>query len=147
VIDGQTYSRLQDVIRREGRSLLQYAIDSFPWAAGNSTAGIDRLKELAGAEADAVAALARLLARHHLAPPWLGAYPTPFTSFNFLSLDRLVPLLVRYQRDDIARLEGELAEFEDREVHGQVKHLLDVKRHNLKQLEELATLATPAAKT
>jgi hypothetical protein len=143
VIDGQTYSRLQDIIRREGRSLLQYAVDSFPWTSGNEGEAMACLHELAREEAEATTSLARYLVKHRLTPPWLGAYPMAFTSFNFLALDRLLPLLVEHQRRGIADLEVDVRQVEDHEARTHLQHLLEVKRQNLKRLEALV----PAAKT
>jgi hypothetical protein len=137
VIDAQTYGRLQDIIRREGRSLLQYAIESFPWTTTGSDGRPAALRQLAEVEAEAAAELARLLVRHRLSPPYLGAYPTAFTSFNYLAIDRLVPLLADYQRRGIVKLENDLRELTDEEVRAAVRHLLEVNTANLKKLESL----------
>jgi hypothetical protein len=146
VIDAQTYSRLQNIIRREGRSLLQYAVESFPWTNNRADARPAVLQQAAQDEAEAAAELARLLVRHRLTPPWLGAYPMAFTSFNYLALDRLVPLLVQYQLRDIAELEADLKQFDDEEVRDLVRGLLNVKQANLKKLEGLLLPgAEPAA--
>jgi hypothetical protein len=146
VIDAQTYSRLQDIIRREGRSLLQYAVESFPWTNSGADARPAVIRQAAHDEAEAAAELARLLVRHRLSPPWLGAYPMAFTSFNYLALDRLVLLLVQYQLRDIAALEADLKQFDDEEVRDRVRHLLNVKQANLKKLEALLLPgAEPAA--
>jgi hypothetical protein len=146
VIDAQTYSRLQDIIRREGRSLLQYAVGSFPWTNSGADARPAVLLQAAQDEAEAAADLARLLVRHRLTPPWLGAYPMAFTSFNYLALDRLVPLLVQYQLRDIAELEADLKQLDDEVVRDLVRGLLNVKQANLKKLEGLLLPgAEPAA--
>jgi hypothetical protein len=146
VIDAQTYSRLQDIIRREGRSLLQYAVESVPWTNSGADARPAVLQQAAQDEAEAAAELARLLVRHRLSPPWFGAYPMAFTSFNYLALDRLVPLLVRYQLRDIAELEADLKQLDDEEVRDLVRGLLNVKQANLKKLEGLLLPgAEPAA--
>jgi hypothetical protein len=138
VIDAPTYNRLQGIIRREGRSLLQYADDSFPWAAGaGEAADVAEVKRLAAAEREAYAALGRLLVKHRLTPPWLGAFPVGFTSFNYLSVTRLLPLLARYQRDGIAALEADLRHFSDDEVRFALKHVLEVKNETLANLEAL----------
>ncbi len=146
MIDAQTYSRLQDIIRREGRSLLQYAVESFPWTI---TAADERpavVQQAAADEAEATAELARLLVRHHLSPPWLGAYPMGFTSFNYLALDRLVPLLVQQQIRGIAEVQADSKGLEDEEVRDLVRGLLRVKEANLKKLEGLLLPgAEPAA--
>ena len=146
MIDAQTYSRLQDVIRREGRSLLQYAAESVPWTVTAADVRPALLQQAAHDEAEAVGELSRLLARHRLTPPWLGAYPMAFTSFNFLALDRLLPLLVKHQIRGVAALEADLAALEDPEVRDAVRGLLNVKQENLKKLEGLLLpRAEPAA--
>ncbi|MCC6419553.1 MAG: hypothetical protein IT429_15070 [Gemmataceae bacterium] len=147
MIDAQTYSRLQDIIRREGRSLLQYAIDSFPWAGSQTAAANACLQEMAQEEAEAIGQLGRLLLRHRLTPPYLGPYPMAFTSYNFLALGRLLPLLVRHQRADIDRLEADLKQVSDPEVRGPLQHLLDVKRRHLAELEALEPMGKPALKS
>ena len=146
VIDAQTYSRLQDIIRREGRSLLQYAVESCPWTNSGADARPAVLLQAAQDEAEAGAELARLLARHRLTPPWLGAYPMAFTSFNYLALDRLVPLLVQHQLRGVAALEADLKQLDDKEVRDLVRHLLTVKQATLTKLEALLLPgAEPAA--
>ena len=146
MIDAQTYGRLQDIIRREGRSLLQYAIESFPWTTTGADGRPAALQQLAQDESEAAAELARLLVRHRLSPPYLGAYPVSFTSFNYLAIDRLVPLLADYQRRGIDQLEADLRELTDEEARAAVRHLLDVKTANLKKLEALRSPgAEPAA--
>ena len=146
VIDAQTYSRLQDIMRREGRSLLQYAVESFPWTV---TAADERpavLQQAAADESEAIGELARLLMRHRLSPPYLGAYPMGFTSFNFLALDRLLPLLVQAQIRGISELHTDLAQLGDEVVRDRVRGLLRVKEANLKKLEGLLLPgAEPAA--
>jgi hypothetical protein len=149
VIDAQTYSRLQDIIRREGRSLLQYAVESFPWTSSGTDARPAVLLQAAQDEAEAAGELARLLVRHRLTPPWLGAYAMAFTSFNYLALDRLVPLLVQHQLRGVAALEADLKQLDDEEVRDRVRGLLNVKHANLKKLEGLLLpgaelAATPA---
>lgn len=146
VIDAQTYNRLQEIIRREGRSLLQYAVESFPWTITAADVRPAVLQQAAADEAEATADLARLLVRHHLSPPYLGAYPMGFTSFNYLALDRLVPLLVQYQLRGIAALHGDGKPLEDEEARDLVRGLLRVKEANLKKLEGLLLPgAEPAA--
>jgi hypothetical protein len=146
VIDAQTYNRLQDIIRREGRSLLQYASESFPWTTTGADGRPAQLQEIAQDENEAVAELARLLVRHRLSPPYLGAYPMAFTSFNYLAFDRLLPLLVEHQRRGIPLIEADLRELTDDESRAAVRHLLNVKTNNLKKLEALLLPgAEPAA--
>ena len=113
----------------------------------------DRLEDLAHAYFTAKhearersLAHARLLIRHRLSPPYLGAYPMAFTSFNYLAIDRLLALLAEHQRREIGLLEADLRELTDDESRGVVRHLLELKTANLKKLEALLLPgAEPAA--
>jgi hypothetical protein len=138
LIDGQAYELLQDVIRREGRSFLQYTGESFPWATEKDRAVVDRLMSLVHEEREGAACLLRFLVKHRLTPPYLGPYPPYFTSYNYLSLDKLLPLLVLHQNRSIEALQRDLAELHDGEARKQVQQALALKQRHLKMLEELA---------
>jgi hypothetical protein len=140
VIDRQTYLRLQDVIRREGRSFLQYAGESFPWTTAPQQETVAKLQQLVCEEQTGAAALARYLAKNRLTPPYLGAYPTYFTSYNFLALDRLLPLLVEHQKHGVAELQADVAALNG-DTRKQVEQLLAMKNRHLQELEALATAA------
>ena len=142
MIDRHTYLLLQDVIRREGRSFLQYAGESFPWSTSRDGAALDAIRKLIQEEQDGTAVLSRYLHKNHLTPPYLGAYPSYFTSYNYLSLDRLVPLLIDHQKSHIAALEDDLSGIPDGEARKQVQQLVEMKKRHLKELE---ALARPAA--
>jgi hypothetical protein len=138
LIDRQAYLLLQDVIRREGRSFLQYAGESFPWSAAKDKNLVERVRRLVAEERDGAARLSRFLAKNHLTPPYLGAYPAYFTSYNYLSVDKLLPLLVVHQKRSICDLEKDLAALQDGEARKQVQEALALKKRHLKALEELA---------
>jgi hypothetical protein len=139
VIDRETYLHLQDVIRREGRSFLQYAGESFPWTTTGDHAAVEQLQQLVSEERDAAARLSRYLAKNRLTPPYLGAYPSYFTSYNYLSLDRLLPLLVDHQKRGIADLQADLSALQGAETRQQVQDILELKKRHLQLLEALAT--------
>jgi hypothetical protein len=142
VMDVQTSSRLQNLIRREGRSLLQYASESFPWGTSRDAAAIAQILDLARAESARVTALARQLIKQRVPPPYLGAYPMYFTTLNFLALDRLLPLLVEHQQTDLAHLEEDLKHVQDGAFRPALQQLLELKRQHLKQLETLRPAAS-----
>jgi hypothetical protein len=144
VIDRQTYLRLQDIIRREGRSFLQYAGESFPWATLPEQEAVAKLQQLVVEERESAAALARYLAKNRLTPPYLGAYPSYFTSYNFLALPRLLVLLVGHQKRGLEELQRDVTTFNGETRH-QVEHLLEMKKRHLQELEKLA--AGPVAST
>ena len=101
---------LRSVIRREGRSLLQYVSEAFPWTTPASPIAGEASAAWPPRSATPSRALMRFLRRQHATPPYLGAFPMGFTTINFVSLDHLLPLLVDEQRPRaIADLERDLA--------------------------------------
>ena len=143
-MNAPTQARLQDLLRRESRSLLQYLDESFPWTTLDKQSALSRLHELAAEEREAAAKVARLLTRRRVALPYLGAFPEEFTTINFIGLDYAVPRLVAYERRAIADLEQDLARLDDEEAKRLVQEVLTLKQGHLKELEGLAT-GLPAA--
>ena len=144
MIDARTASLMQGIIRREGRSLLQYLGDAFPWIKNGEQESLRQLHVLVQEERDAVAELARFLSRKRVAPPYLGAYPMGFTTLNFVSLESLIPRLVTSQEGCIANLERDLHQIQDPDAVVAVHRLLEIKKRHLKALE---ALAAPAKET
>ena len=64
MIDARTVALVQDVLRREGRSLLQYVREAYPWATPRLRELLDKLKQLSDEERDGAAALSDFLRRH-----------------------------------------------------------------------------------
>jgi hypothetical protein len=138
MISPQDAARLEGIIRREGRSLLQYVSEAFPWVRTGTDEALTRLQQLVGEERDAVAALSRFLVRRRHTPPYLGSYPMAFTTMNFVSLDFLVPRLAEQQRRAIAELEKDRQALTDAEAKVEVDKVLQMKRQHLQTLEALA---------
>jgi hypothetical protein len=138
-LEPQTQAILQDIVRRESRSLLCYIGDAFPWTTAAQTAALGVLQQAVKEEAAAVTALGRYLVRRHVQPPPLGAYPSGFTSHNFVALSYLVPRLVEEEKRTTAALEQDLARMTDVGVRGAVEGLLAVKKKNLTTLAGLET--------
>lgn len=143
-MDSLTHTLLQDVIRRESRSLLQYVREAFPWASPAEQSALAQLEGMIEEERQGAAALGKLLQRRRLPPPYLGAYPMDFPNINYVSLDFLVPLLLQHQRRAIGDLERDLTCLHDSEAREQVQKILDIKRRHLERLEKLLAKA-PAA--
>jgi hypothetical protein len=143
MIEPRTAELLQGIVRREGRSLLQYVADAVPWTKNAEHESLCQLQTLVQEDRDTNAALARFLFRNRIAPPYLGAYPMGFTTLNFVSLSSLLPRLIKEQRHSISALENDLAQIRDPQCRGVVEGILDVKRRHLKALE--AMLPTAAA--
>jgi hypothetical protein len=143
VIAAQDAVRLEAVIRREGRSLLQYLSEAFPWpkTSGDPTPG--KVRDLAREERDAVGTLVRFLARRRHTVPYLGAFPMGFTSLNFIALDVALSRLVEDGHRAVAALEADRAALTDPEAQAELDKFLELKRRHVKALEALAT--APAA--
>jgi hypothetical protein len=145
VIDEQTQALLQDVFRRESRSVLLYVGDAFPWATAGEEQALGTLRRLIADEGRAVAGLGQFLVRHRVAPLSSGSYPSSFTTINFLALDYLLPRLADAQRRSLAELERDLAAARDPGARAELEKLAAVKRCNLNELDALAArLPQPA---
>src|SRR5437762_1627496 len=138
MLDSRTQTRLQQLLRRESRSFLQYVNDSFPWTTSEEKPALAQVQTLIDEERRAIAALAKFLTRHRIPVPYLGSYPMAFTTLNFVSLDHLLPILVDTERRAMTNLESDLDSFTDSESRDEIQKLLDLKRRHSKVLEALA---------
>ncbi len=132
-------ARLDAAIRREGRSLLQYVSEAYPWTKGGADTTPDKVRDLAAEERDALGALTKFLARRRYSVPYLGAFPMGFTTLNFVSLDYLLPRLVESGRQSVAALEKDRAALADADAKAELDQLIELKRRHLKALEALTT--------
>ena len=130
---------LQDIMRREGRSLLHYVSDAFPWANANERAALARLLAMIAEEQRAGAAFSQFLLRQHLSSPHGGPYPMDFANVNYVSIDYLLPRLVENQRGVVARLDQDVLALYDPDAREHARKLLDVKRRHLEEMEKLAS--------
>jgi hypothetical protein len=126
-----------ELLRRESRSYLQYAREAFPWAKGKDDQPRARIAAFGEAESAEIARLGRLLQRRHISLPFLGAFPTSFTTSNFVSAAHMVPRLIADQKQKLADLERDLAGIADAELRQQIEVYRDVKRKHLHELESL----------
>jgi len=146
-MDPQSQRILQGIVRREGRSLLQYLSDAFPWTTINEGDALARVQQFVKEERESTAALVRFLQRRRVTPPYFGAYPMSFTTLNFITLDHLLPLLVDAERKAIAALESDLARVTDPEARNLLQGMVEMKRGHEKALEEMAAAhPEPAAR-
>jgi hypothetical protein len=90
--------RLNELLIEQGRSLLQYVGESWPWVPGNDDEEKAVIDRLVAEQRETVAHLAALLdERGHLIDP--GAYPTDYTSLHYVALDYLLGRLVAQQQE------------------------------------------------
>jgi hypothetical protein len=143
MIDARTQERLQGIIRRQSRSLLQYVADSYPWTADGVDDSLGLLRDVIEEDRQATASLGRFLVANHAVPPYLGAYPPDFTDINYVSLDFVLARLVKDERQALAALERERPEIGDLAARALVEQLIDTKRRHLQTLEKLAARPSP----
>lgn len=144
-MDGATAKLLGDLVRKEGRSLLQYVSESYPWTTAKTDWALPVLLAMAKEEQDGTAGIVRLLLKERLRPPYLGAYPMSFTTINYMSLDFLIPYLVEFQKRRCAELQSDLATLAEGEARELVKGLLEMKERHLAALINLGATEKPAA--
>jgi hypothetical protein len=133
-----TEAVVQGVLRRHGRSLMQYLREAFPYLPGNGDNRLARFQQLATEDLESQVSLTNFLLRKHLSPPYLGPYPDRFTTFNYVSFDFLLPQLLQAERAEIAHLVKDVHTVDDAEVRERLQKVLDMKRRHLAELEELA---------
>jgi hypothetical protein len=145
MMDAATRDLLQEIVRRESRSLLSYVGDAFPWTTGKGGQALKRLQDLVAAEREATAELGRYLTRRLQPLGYIGAYPTGFTTLNFMGLRHVLTRLVEWEKKSIRELEYDLSALRgDAEARALVEKMLALKRTNLETLEVLAAEQSPA---
>jgi hypothetical protein len=145
MIDARTQALLQDIVRRAGRSMLQYVGESYPWVGNGEETFLAKLREVVDDEERYTEDLVRFLRRSHVPLPYLGSYAEWFTNLNYLSLDYLLPKLVDYQKQAIAVLERDLGLVTQPKVKAELEKLLSANRRHLEALEQMAASHTNAA--
>jgi hypothetical protein len=145
VIDEPTRGRLQECVRREGRSLLQYVREVPVWVAAADRATLAKLRALALAEQQVTDELGRYLQKKQVGLPSLGPYPSSFMTVNDAALHHLLPRLLREQRAALAALEADADRVDDVEARAYLERLLGLKQRHLAELEKLS--AQPHTKT
>ena len=142
MISSQDAAVLERILRREGRSLLQYLSEAFPWTRTGTGENLANLQQVICEERDAIAALGRFLLRNERIVPYLGPFPMAFFSMNFVSLDFLLPRLVEYQRQALAALEHDRANLNDAAAVAAVDQFLALKQQHLQVLDRLVGAAS-----
>lgn len=142
MIDAHTQGLLQQMLQREGRSLLQYVGEVFPWITPEEADDWAQVQQMVREQADAAASVALFLRRRRVTPPGLAGFSKDFTSLGFVSLDHLLPMLADEERRSVAALERDLAALTDADAKELARKILDQKRGHLKALEAL-TAAHP----
>jgi len=144
VIEASKQDLLRSLVRKEGRSLLQYVAESFPWTKPEDHGLVRRVLALAHTEGELLSRLIRLLLKLRIGSPPLGAYPQSFTTINFMSLDYLLPLLREDQRARIADIEMLITQFPDGDIRTLLLEFADEKAKHLDFLNNFRHHGEPA---
>lgn len=145
MIDSHSQSLLQDILRRESRSVLMYVEEAYPWTTAAEQKALTELRQLIATERQALAGLGRFLLRQRIPLPYLPSYPADFTTINFLALDYILPRLIDYEHRSIAELERDLPALKEPAAHAEIEKLLALKRSSLARLETLVPAQEPAS--
>jgi hypothetical protein len=138
VIDSHSQTLLQEILRRESRSVLMYVAEAYPWTSTVETKTLTDLQQLIAAEREAITQLGRFLVRQRVPLPFLHSFPSHFTTINFLALDFILPRLIENEKHSIADLERDLAAITDPTARKELEKLLTLKRQHLPRMEQLA---------
>jgi hypothetical protein len=133
-----TLSTLFKHVRRTGRSLLQYAAESYPWVKDtNGLARLATLQKMILEEQQATGVIIKFLMRRHVTPPHQDPYPMHFTYYNFLAVDRLLQLIAEDQARDVTEMEADLRAVKDPDAKQLLQNLLEAKRCHLEALQKM----------
>lgn len=137
MIDPATERRLHDIIRREGRSFLQYVSEVDPFTDSRTASAWPVILELAKQERAGVQELITLLRKNHRSIPKLDSYPILFTTVNFASLEYLLPRLIRDLDERRAALEKLAQEQDEGPVRFHLRGLVETKARQIETLRHL----------
>jgi hypothetical protein len=138
VSDCDADERLVEAYRRERLSFLQYVRQAAPYAGPADRPTLERVRELAGAEAAALDGFAEFLDAARVAVPYVGAFPSVFTNYNFVAVRKLLPELVADEARGLAALERDAAVLPPGEARAWLERLIAAKRVHLTELGKLA---------
>ncbi len=127
-------ARLQDVYRRESRSLLTYARSAAPHAAGDDRKLRDDLFRAAEETAAALDGLAAFLDARRVPVPMPPAFPVVFTDLNCVAVRYLLPKVAADRAAAAAALDADLAALTDPAARAALQPLLDLARRDTSAL-------------
>ena len=140
--DSNPGDMLNRVLARLYRSLLQYAVDCWPWTSATDTAASEMpeqrvIEEMTARQQEFVARLADLITRRGDVVDF-GSFRDN-SELNYVSLDYLLGKLIADEQGLIAELQVALPALQhDAEATALVSELLAVETQNLTQLRELS---------
>jgi len=137
MIDQQTKKRLQDLFRRENRSFLQYVNQATPWSSSGDRGLVEKLRSLGDEEMEALTDLAEWMDAKRIPLPYLGAFPTTFTNYNFVAIRKLMKPLIAEQMRELADLEAAYAAITDPAARATLATLVALNRRHVSDFEQM----------
>jgi hypothetical protein len=136
--------RLLEAYRRERLSFMQYVRQATPYAGPADRPLLERVRELAAAEAAGLDGFAEYLDDARVPVPFVGAFPTAFTNYNFVAIRKLLPELIADEARGLAALDQDVGELPSGEWRTWLEKLAEAKRRHLTELKKLAEPAAAA---
>lgn len=133
---------LNRVLARVYRSLLQYAVDCWPWSTATDTLAVEpaeqkSIESMVKGQQESVTRLADLITQRGDVADF-GSFPDN-SEMHYVSLDYLLGKLIADEQDLVADLQGALAELgHDAEAAALVSHVLAAETRNVARLRDLS---------
>jgi hypothetical protein len=137
VSDCTMNERLLEAYRQERLSFLQYVRQATPYAGPADRPLLERVLALADAEAAGLDGFAEYLDEARVPVPFVGAFPTAFTNYNFIAIRKLLPDLIADEARGLAALEKDAAELPPGDARTWLEKIAEAKRLHLTELEKL----------
>jgi hypothetical protein len=129
--------RLVEAYRRERLSFLQYVRQATPYAGPADRRLAERVHALAVAEAAGLDEFAEYLDIARVSVPYVGAFPSAFTNYNFVAIRKLLPELIADEARGVKALERDATGSPPGEARTWLEKLAGEKRMHLTELEKL----------
>jgi hypothetical protein len=139
VIDPVSQVRLREIVRRESRSLLQYASEVPLWASPEERPTLSRIHEIARTERQAADTLATWLERRRAGILHLGPFASSYLSLNDVNLSRLLPRITEDHAQLLRNLESDAAALAEA-MNGQsiLSDFVSLKRRHADELNSMS---------
>jgi hypothetical protein len=139
--------RLNDILNAllidVGRSLLQYAVEAWPWMHNGEQKLRSEVDALAERQSQAAAAIADFLAKRNW-PIDFGIYPVDYTDLNYVSLYYLLGEIAKNADVVTAGIQETRRQIDDSEATDLLSRVEDEQRSIAARLRELADNTKPA---
>ncbi len=138
MIDLKNQSVLRDLFCRKNHSFLQYVNQMSPWAPPEDRSLLDLVSNSAIEENELLRKMAIWLDHHRIPIPYLGAFPTKFTHYNYVGIRKMMKPLTCELRGELAALESEVDKLTDADSRWAVNEMIELSRRHLQDFERVS---------